>query len=90
MGFYLSNLSPINPATKFEVNPQKVKISALSNEYSALKLGYVLKKKTGKNEAMIASEKCLITPAAVINLVVGFFPTSDKERDTLLKKLSFG
>ena len=55
-----------------------VRIIAFNTPYCALNAGYVRRKKTGKKLAMIASEKCLITPAAVMSLVVGFFATSLK------------
>lgn len=76
IGFFFSNLSPIIPANKLLVKPPNVSIKAFNAAYYALNPGYILRKKTGKNEAIMASEKCLHVPASVINLVVGLATTS--------------
>lgn len=89
IGFFDSSLSPMIPANRFEVKPQTVKMRAFKALYCTLKAGYVLRKNTGRKLAMIASEKCLITPPAVMRRVVGFLATSEKDETSLLKNGSF-
>ena len=65
-------MSPIIPDIKFEENPKNVREIAYINANSALKVGYVFMKNAGPKLPIMASEKCLSIPAAVISLVVGF------------------
>ena len=78
IGFDFSNLSPIKPAARLDMNPKTVRLIAFNIEYWALNYGYDLKKNIGKKLAIAASEKCLSMPPNKMYLVVLFFKTSKK------------